>query len=282
MGYTLSKPYLLKIFDIKVQDKLTFADDQGLYRLMLKPSSEVHELLVNLTSVEVSGLIKAKVEAIVVGLLQAQVKAKKLWGSAKGLCQPILAERIAKYAIAVNEDGRDYFESLQFALEKTVAVVGCRTHDVVHLQKTIGYLDELSENADRCGGAGVILEFLVGAASQFYAEAASVLAERKGEIVNAELNQEFLAKATLLCKSDCYSLESIAEHLDGVAAFITATGEVAKRAKSNSPFSTSQLKRLTQLNTNVCAHTAVRIKTFLSDQVETAFNWSVEALQNDG
>ena len=73
----LSKPYLLKIFDAKVQAKFIFSDYEGLCSLMLRSSEEYAELLVVCGEDQVKQVMQTKCEGIILEVLTKGCKAGK-------------------------------------------------------------------------------------------------------------------------------------------------------------------------------------------------------------
>ena len=171
MGYSLSKPYVLKIFDIKVQWKLAFADDAGICKIMRHGSPERRQLSSTLSEQDIETVVRAKIETIVLDLLRLCLNPKK------GKRDEAL-ERIGMYSKFI----ANMSSPLQFAVQLAEAIVLCKDVDVGRLDKALQYLEPLKEAPNRDGSEGAIVEFLAGTGSKLYEEAVAVFSKRSEEM----------------------------------------------------------------------------------------------------
>ena len=140
MGYVLSKPYVLKIFDAKVQAKLTFADLGGICRLFSSSSPDCKLLQNVCLGDEIALLAKAKIETIIVKMMQRALKAKKTAGK---LCeeQEVLLEGLKCFHESSEKD-TSVFSALTPVLKVALSAVNCKRCNVDDLDNAITVLDE--------------------------------------------------------------------------------------------------------------------------------------------
>ena len=292
MGYALSKPYVLKIWDVSVQEKIAFQDDYGLCRLASEQSQHYQMMKAVCTEEEAACVIKAKIESVISGFLQAAVKKKKGTpgtGTASGQAAATPASRIAVYANYVTTDANCMFSSLKGTLQICEAIVCAKTVDVLRLEQAVVELQTLEDVVQRGGDAGVLPELLVGAAGQYMVEATDFLQERKGEIANCRLGNDLREESEDLLKrvpgGSAIPEEVMKEYLDEVNVFLNKVKEIRNRThrkKSDTPFTSTQLKDLSIQANKVEAFITSFVKGYLRCRMTTAFEWSVEAINNDG
>ena len=140
MGYVLSKPYVLKIFDAKLQMKLTFADLGGICRLFSSSSPDCKVLKNVCLEEEIASLAKAKIEKIIVNMMQCALKAKKTAGK---LCeeQEVLQEGLKCFLENSSKD-TSVFSALTPVLAVALSAVNCKRCNVDELDNAITVLDE--------------------------------------------------------------------------------------------------------------------------------------------
>ena len=83
MGYKLSKPYILKILDSKIQSKVTYADHNGISKMFEIGARDIQELITVSDEESAGPWSVAKAEAIIMNLLQTYLKQAKSKGKAR-------------------------------------------------------------------------------------------------------------------------------------------------------------------------------------------------------
>ena len=114
-GWTLSKPYALKVFDMRVQAKATFADYAGVLKMMTASGQAAKMLLTCCTTEEFEVVAKSKCEMVLLELLKSAVKYRKNRHKAFGDDVDLVAS-IDTFAKYVHED---WFipKALQYSVE---------------------------------------------------------------------------------------------------------------------------------------------------------------------
>ena len=124
MGFTLSKPYRLRIFDARVQSKATFNDYASVAKLLAKPSEDLLQVL---SDDEVRCFLQGKAETLLLGLLTAWLSSRKgsskLRNTASG---QELSEQVEAFLTAANAQG-SLLSEMADQLEIVFCVLFC-TH----------------------------------------------------------------------------------------------------------------------------------------------------------
>ena len=140
MAYVLSKPYVLKIFDAKIQGKLTFSDLSGVCKLFSRSSPDCKALQNVCAEEEIVLLAKAKIETIIVKMMQRALKAKKPVGKS---CeeQEALVEGLECF-LENSRKNLSFFSALAPVFVVAVSAVNCKRCNVADLDNAITVLDE--------------------------------------------------------------------------------------------------------------------------------------------
>ena len=142
MGYVLSKPYVLKIFDAKLQMKLTFADLGGICKLFSRSSPDCKVLQNVCPEEEVALLAKAKIENIIVKMMQCALKGKAPGSSAGRLEeQEALLDGLKCFFENSSKD-TSVFSALTPVLFVALSAVNCKRCNADDLDNAITVLDE--------------------------------------------------------------------------------------------------------------------------------------------
>ena len=235
MGYSLSKPYALKIFDTQVQQCLAFGDHLAVCRMMTGGSKEAEALRQACSEDDVKLVARARCEGIVIQALQNHVQKK-------GKKVPV-AELVAVLTVyahsAANEDS--LLHPMEKVLKQVLVVVDCKRADVSELCDAVDLLEELKKQtaATAVGqNKSVLLEFLVGSAGQFFFEVASAtVADRHAELGNQQELQLMQEEGTRLRGHGFGPGVKPAEskHLQDVVKFWEKAAAINARPKTPEP-----------------------------------------------
>ena len=244
MGYSLSKPYALKIFDTQVQKCLAFGDHLAVCRMMTGGSKEAEALRQACSEDDVKLVARAKCEGIVIQALQNHVKKK-----GKKVAVAELVALLKLYAqCAASEDS--LLHPMKTVLKTVLAVVDCKHADVGELCDAVDLLEELKKQtaATAVGqNKSVLLEFLVGSAGQLFFEVASAtVADRHAELGNQQELQLMQEEAKRLRGHGLGpgGTPAESEHLQDVVKFWEKAAAIKARPKSQNPWTKQQLESL--------------------------------------
>lgn len=269
LGYRLSKPYILKIFDAKMQAHLVQGDFPAIVKLWRKSSPDCQSLLKVCTEEEVVTLAKARVETLVVQSLQAAAKRKKACSRGE------LVENLS--TVASSTTGGGLLTAMDGVMAVTLAVVNHKDTDVEALDRAIVVLDHVLDD-DRVIDRNAVYEYLIGPGKKYYDEAVACLASRREEIeAQAELS-ELQRQGEEILSSDC--LEG--EILDKLLSFRTKVLAIRKRKKDQQPFATQQLQALEACEASVNESSGAQALVAVGAGIKHAMMCWAEALDADG
>ena len=273
LGYGLSKPYILKIFDAKVQARLIHGDYPGIVKLYMKSGPAAQALLKLITWEEAKSFAKARGESLVAQLLQGHLKRSK-----KSTNLEELVENLSALENASKLDGC-LLTDMSHAMRVTLAVVNYSATPVGDLDAAVAVLDHVLDD-DRTVARNSVFEFLVGSGKKYYDQAAASLADRRVEIETQKELVEIQKESEAIFSKD-RMLD--VEVLDKFAVFSTTVENVRKRKKGHQKqFTSHQLDALmaceVKLKEQIGHHAMCAVVSF----AERAMKALAQALDRDG
>ena len=178
-GFSLSKPYLLKIFDIHLQSKATYGDYAGACKLLAQPQTNLPNTF---SEKEIASLVSSKVEMMVLALLQERAGSKKFnTNSAAGQA---LNTNVLAFCNGAGEKASSFAE-MAGQLEIVYCVVAADSVPVKRLKKALEELSSMQIAAKEGVGQGVLMEFFLASGGMELMEAAEAISkERTAELEN--------------------------------------------------------------------------------------------------
>ena len=280
LGYKLSKPYILQIFDAKAQAKATFGDYTGLCKLMCKDSKDIELLLDVCGAAQTESIVKSKCEGVLLQCLRSAIKLNAKNKAPLTALGQVVIDEIGTFTKAAWLDAGFVAESLKPGLDILSDVVTCRTVDVRKLDATLKFLED--------GGGetrGVLVEFLIGQGKAFYAEAVAASDDRRGEIANQERCDQMQASVAELCDRSRDSVSFSDEDFLNKAAEVRRDCKAIKNRKkkdSPGPCTQTQLDLVSKAELGVTTLLDKGLEEEMRVRIELALVMCAEALQNDG
>ena len=285
MGYKLSKPYILKILDSKIQSKMTYADHNGISKMFEIGARDIQELITVSDEESAGAWSVAKAEAIIMNLLQTYLKQAKSKGKARPTdIDQNLLDNIIPYVRASSEK-TSYVNPLQTVLKLLWSTLNCKNIPVTDLDEAVSQLGgsasaELFEGEGAAMPGRAILEFVSegGAGKWFGTVATTTLEARQGEI---EVAKEVAARVQNLeeMREKEADLNTV---LDKMSKFHDEFQKIQKRKRNENPFGSTQLKTIRVEMSTTEKVISSRVKAELTLRVAQALSLFNEASENEG
>ena len=285
MGYKLSKQYILKILDSKIQSKVTYADHNGISKMFEIGARDIQELITVSDEESAGAWSVAKAEAIIMNLLQTYLKQTKAKGKAQSTAigQTLLDDTIPY--VRASSEKTSYINPLQTVLKLLWSTLNCKNIPVTDLDEAVSQLGgsasaELFEGEGAAMPGRAILEFVsVGGAGKWFGTVATTTLEaRQGEIE--------VAKEVAACVQN---LEEMREKeadlntvLDKMSKFHDEFQKIQKRKRNENPFGSTQLKTIREEMSATRRVISSRVKAELTLRVAQALSLFNEASENEG
>ena len=180
-GYSFSKPYILKVLDAAVQEKLAFSDDAGVCSAMEESSDISRICILSLTREELKEVYLAKVEGIIINLLtlfEKEYKKSKAVGKKKTLVDDLIG-RLSAYGLAASSPACA-FSDVAIEIQNAIAIVNFRRAEITSLENAVNNTQRLIDNEGV--PPSLISSFFCSAGKTIFDEAAACLSERSCEI----------------------------------------------------------------------------------------------------
>ena len=169
-GFSMSKPYQLRMFDTLVQSKATYGDYIGASKLLAHPTQELAGAF---SEEDCARFVVSKVEMLVLDLLLDQLKvpkAKRSNNAASGQVLMLNVQALCKGAGVI----RSAFAEMAGQLEIVYCVVAAECVAVSRLKKAMDELNSKKSAAANGDAQGVLMEFFWGKGESLMTEAEAI------------------------------------------------------------------------------------------------------------
>ena len=153
-GFSLSKPYQLKIFDIRLQSKATYGDYTGACKLLARPQTSLPNTF---SEKEIASFVSSKVEMMVLELLQDRARSKRF--NTNSVSGQALNTNVLAFCTGAGENASSFAE-MAGQLEIVYCVVAADSVPIKRLKKALEELSSMQIAAKEGVGQGVLMEFL--------------------------------------------------------------------------------------------------------------------------
>ena len=297
MGYTLSKPYLLKFFDVKIQAKLSFGDSHGLCRLFSPTHEAMQSLQTILTADDATNYAKAKFEELVVGMLSNHKKQKKFRNGDE------LMESLLRFETACYVD-QTLLGPLKQAMFNVCAFADPSHCKIEKLREAIDDMDSYEKDAieDTCEtvldesdkklqpcmmpAPNAIIEYMLGAGRHWFQQGEAAFRDRRAELRNSEEKASVLTMGNALVSSleEFQPSSDFIDILNQGHKYVEyyTTYRFAKRAGIRMPWTKCDKEEMDNLKATATSAFLIRVKEFMVLRVTECMALAMLALSSDG
>ena len=262
-GFSMSKPYQLRMFDTLVQSKATYGDYIGASKLLAHPTQELAGAF---SEEDCARFVVSKVEMLVLDLLIDQLKvpkAKSTNNAASGQVLMTHVQALCKGAGVI----RSAFAEMAGQLEIVYCVVAAECVAVSRLKKAMDELKSKKSAAANGDAQGVLMEFFWGKGESLMTEAEAIANGRSAELGNDEVLESLREKwkASLSEAGDAGKncMLSFAELNDEAL-------NIKGKKNHEDGFNKTQAKELDTLLKDAAAAAAKNVAGYLSKRLEQA------------
>ena len=262
-GFSMSKPYKLRMFDTLVQSKATYGDYIGASKLLAHPTQELAGAF---SEEDCARFVVSKVEMLVLDLLIDQLKvpkAKRTNNAASGQVLMTHVQALCKGAGVI----RSAFAEMAGQLEIVYCVVAAECVAVSRLKKAMDELNSKKSAAANGDAQGVLMEFFWGKGERLMTAAEAIANERSAELGNDEvlesLREKWKASLSEAGEAGENCMLSFAELNDEAL-------NIKGKKNHEGGFNKTQAKELDTLLKDAAAAAAKNVAGYLSKRLEQA------------
>ena len=276
--YKLGSTYILRIFEVNVQNSLVYQDVEKACGYMTSGSEEAKALAETLSPDQISAFVQNVMDNIVIDLL----KDTKVTRNGVTVVKDSSRQQLQELHDAVS--GREGFlvPSLEGILETSLAIVNCRSATATALDHAVASVEAYGEvPLDEKGPSqSFILQFFVtkGAGENLFTIARGHLAERQDEMINESLVMENINNSRAF-KDKCNEhiinerhLEWLVKHVDGTTAILT-------RTKQQKPLNKRQRDCVEEEFEQLQTFVTFKVKDMFKQRVHASLKLSLAALE---
>ena len=262
-GFSMSKPYKLRMFDTLVQSKATYGDYIGASKLLAHPTQELEGAF---SEEDCARFVVSKVEMLVLDLLLDQLKvpkAKRTNNAASGQVLMLNVQAFCKGAGVI----RSAFAEMAGQLEIVYCVVAAECVAVSRLKKAMDELNSKKSAVANGDAQGVLMEFFWGKGERLMTAAEAIANERSAELGNDEvlesLREKWKASLSEAGEAGKNCMLSFAELNDEAL-------NIKGKKNHEGGFNKTQAKELDTLLKDAAAAAAKNVAGYLSKRLEQA------------
>ena len=262
-GFSMSKPYKLRMFDTLVQSKATYGDYIGASKLLAHPTQELEGAF---SEEDCARFVVSKVEMLVLDLLLDQLKVPKAKRTNNAASDQVLmthVQALCKGAGVI----RSAFAEMAGQLEIVYCVVAAECVAVSRLKKAMDELNSKKSAAANGDAQGVLMEFFWGKGESLITEAEAIAKERSAELANDEvlesLREQWKASLSEAGEDGKNCMLAFAELNDKAL-------NIKGKKHYEGGFNKTQAKELDTLLKDAAAAAAKNVAGYLSKRLEQA------------
>ena len=279
LDYKLSKPYGIKLFDAKIQTKVSFCEIHAAAHMLGKQCPELSSIM---DADDLREFTKERAETIVLTLVRDFLKSQK---SLKKKCEhQAVCDNVNAFLQAAGAPSN--LESLVEDLEMLYSVLNAQYVPITRLQSAVDSADAKRSAAGDDEVVGAILKFLFSEGASLLAEAETTCGSRKTE-KSAEAELEELLKEGKVIESNVKESmnpdsEPVSE-LEHFAAWYQKCLTAKKgKKKQEGGFTNQQKTALNQAMTDLMPIVAKHVLADLQSRLGRAMDRAIEAFGSKG
>ena len=285
--YVLSKPYQLKLFDMRIQYASLFGDVESACKMMTAGSKELEPLQQHCFREELVSVACTACEDMVMDILKAAKKNPQTGAMSVSPEHGAHLEKMLAYGHGPGDVPEFMAADFLPALEVATSIVLCRQVPVSRLSSAVHKLEESAEiQGDDASPSGCALfQFLLGKGKALYTPAASVLQERQQELLHEQMvNDLDVAGAEIASRAaqGAIVLWPARTCLEDAEQFLAKANASLKKKKGGVPLSSAHKTSVQQTVEKVAVAARRLVVQELKGSVVCAMQTCEEARNNGG
>ena len=274
-GFSMSKPYKLRMFETLVQSRVIYGDYIGASKLLAHPAQELEGAF---SEEDCARFVVSKVEMLVLDLLLDQLKVPKAKRTNKAASGQVLMLNVQAFCEGAGVV-RSAFAEMAGQLEIVYCVVAAECVAVSRLKKAMDELNSKKSAVANGDAQGVLMEFFWGKGESLMTEAQAIAKERSAELTNDEvlesLREQWKASLSEAGEDGKNCMLAFAELNDKAL-------NIKGKKHYEGGFTKTQAKELDTLLKDAAAAAAKNVAGYLSKRLEQALVRHEASLSAEG
>ena len=278
-GFSMSKPYKLRMFDRLVQSPVTYANFANYISASKLLAHPIQELASAFSEEDCARFVVSKVEMLVLDLLIGRLKVPKATRPLYAASGPLLFTAVQAFCKGAGVI-RSAFAEMAGQLEIVYCVVAAECVAVSRLKKAMDELNSKKSAVANGDAQGVLMEFFWGKGKRLMIEAEDIAKERSAP---ADVNDEVLESLREKWKASLSEAGEAGENC--MLSFAELNDEALNiKGKKNHEggFNKTQAKELDTLLKDAAAAAAKNVAEYLSKRLEQALVRHEASLSAEG